>query len=390
MGERAHALLGPSGAEQWTSCPASVLLCADVEDPGTRYSDEGETFHELAEIRARFELIDVDEGACATAVADWLDRHPELSDDQINEMHGYSGEYVELLSEKLAERPGSVLMLEVVVQTGIPECWGTADAVIIAPGFAEVIDIKYGAGVFVSVVGNPQLRLYAVGALMLALLLAAVEVVAYTVWQPRKENHASETMLASDLLAWRDSLLPVAAEALQPGARFGPSEKACRWCAVRGRCEAQTEWATSHDFVAPSLMTPKQTAEALREIPMIKAWAAAVEDAALDDIYSKHIEIPGWKVVKSGGTRKVTDPMVAIELLLAEGFANEQFMKPAGEATLQGITHLEKLLGRARFDDVLGVVVKKGEGNPSLAPESDPRQSVNPDAEAAKEEWDVS
>lgn len=385
---RAHALLGPSAAERWTVCPASVLLAEDIEDEGSVYAEEGSAFHDLAELVARWVLIDgfeVEDVDLGQEIVAWSERWPAHA-DKYDEMWPLALEYVELLRGKLAEHEGSRLMLEVRVQTGIPECWGTADAVIIWPGGIEVVDIKYGSGVRVEVHRNPQLRLYAVGALMMALLLADVELVWYTVWQPRMSNHASEEMTATDLLAWRDSLLPVAAEALLPGARFGPSEDSCRWCPVRGRCDAQMEWATSVDFGrGPGLLTPEQQADALDMLPGVKDWVKAVEDAALDDIYSKGKAIPRWKVVMSGGIRKVEDPDGAVAHLRELGYDEDRFMKPPVERTIRGIGDLEKLVGKADFDEVLGAYVKKGEGKPALAHEDDGRPSVDPDTEAAKE-----
>ena len=47
----------------------------------------------------------------------------------------------------------------------VPDGYGTGDAVIIADGTLSIIVLKYGKGVPVSSENNPQMTLYALGAL---------------------------------------------------------------------------------------------------------------------------------------------------------------------------------------------------------------------------------
>jgi hypothetical protein len=269
------------------------------------------------------------------------------------------------------------------VPTGVPSCWGTADAVIVSPVHVEIVDLKYGAGVFVTVNGNPQLRLYGVGGLeAFGDILGEPDMVYITVCQPRMDNIATEEIPADELRAWRDSIIPIAELALGDDAPFGPSDEACRWCPAAGQCRAQLEWATGTDFATdPFVLSNEEIGEVLERVPAIIKWCEAVQKLALDKIYSKHEDVPGWKVVRSGGRRAITDPDAAIEVLLEVGYALDDIStrKP------KGIGDLEKLLGKPKFEGLLGDYVVKGTGSPSLAPEDDARPSINPNDEAKKE-----
>ena len=342
-----HATLSPSSAARWISCPASVRLAASLpREQSSSYAEEGTAAHALAEMTEH-----------ATA-------------------------YVRYLRARLEEHPGAQLLLEQRLPTGIPDSWGTSDAVMVSPTWLEIVDFKYGLGIKVDAEGNPQTRLYAVGALdTYGDLLGTVETVTCTVFQPRLDHVDSETLSAADLRAWRDSLLPIAESALGPDAPFGPSEKACRFCPASGQCRAQLDWATTRDFAAPvETLGDAELAEALERIPFILQWAAAVQDYCLDRVYSKGQPVPGWKVVMSGGKRGVTDPDQAVKILTGLGYDEDEVTvrKP------KGIGDLEKLLGKPTFKTALEDtgIVTKGKGSPSLVPESDRRDPISPESSA--------
>jgi hypothetical protein len=212
-----------------------------------------------------------------------------------------------------------------------------------------------------------------------------------SVFQPRLDNVATEEMTAAELREWRAGVIPIAEEALSGEAHFGPSEEACRWCPAAGQCRAQLEWATARDFGAePDALSLEEIAEALEMLPAVKSWAAAIEKAALDLAYTDQKQIPGFKVVMSGGRRQVLDTPTAIERLTALGLDADEVSK----RSLRGIGELEQLLrtvlpkvGRRnpRLEDALGSLVSKSEGRPSLVPESDSRPAASPTSEAVKE-----
>lgn len=204
-----------------------------------------------------------------------------------------------------------------------------------------------------------------------------------TVHQPRMDNVSSETLTADELRRWRtEEVIPKAELALSDDAPFGPSAEACRWCPVAGMCRARTEQSLQEDFgQQPEVIEPDELGEILARIPDIKAWCSAVEDHALDLAFSKGVPVQGWKVVMSGGIRKITDPTAAIQTLIDAGFPAEKVadFKP------KGIGVLEKLVGKKEFPVVLDGFIGKTPGKPSLVPESDKRVAITPTSGAAED-----
>ena len=352
------------------------------EEVESTYANESTAAHALAELMARDQILGTVTKAQKTkALKEWRTEF-KISDDAEAEMTEHGQGYVDYLRERMAELPDSVLLLEQRLPTGLPDSWGTSDAVIVSPTSVDSVDFKYGLGVRVEAEENPQLRLYGVGALeQYGDLLGDVQTVRLTVYQPRLHHVASEEISAADLRAWRDSLLPIAESALGPDAPFGPSEDACRWCPASGSCIAQMEWATERDFgVKPDFMSPDELAKALDDIPAIKAWCTAVEDFALNMVYSDGKPIPGYKVVMSGGRRSVADDHGLIDTACAMGYSKDD----VSVTKAKGIGELEKVL-KKDFDLVAGPFVKKGTGSPSLVPESDKREAINPEAQAAED-----
>lgn len=384
-----HALLSPSSSHRWISCPASVrvqaLLPKSLESESV-YAAEGTLAHSLGELKARYRFGMVDANTygddemllmtvCESNGWDWP------------AMQLHTDAYVDLIAERMAVYPNSVLRLERRVHTGVPESWGTSDATIISPVHVETIDLKYGTGIKVWAAGNPQLRLYGVGALELADLLGDVQHVRCTVFQPRLDHTDSEEISAEELRAWRDSIIPIAEEALAGSDRFGPSEDACRFCPAAGDCVARMEAATAADFAHdPDLITPDHAAELWDLLPMMKSWISDFETAMMRRMYDERQQVPGLKVVLSGGKRGVRDPAGAAAALAAAGYDEDSYLKPLPtDRAVQGIGVLEKLCGKEEFARLLEEpgYVAKGDGNPTIVRESDPRAPIDPVAAAA-------
>jgi len=358
------------------------------------YAREGTIAHALGEIEASLHFKLITKRQYNTALRAWRKEFDaeKYDDGVLEEMQEHIKAYVALIEERLQREPHSRVLLEQRLDTGVPTSWGTSDVVIVSPTHVEIIDLKYGAGLAVSAWGNPQLRLYGLGALdTYGDVLGETQRVYMTVFQPRLESQSTEDLSPDELRAWRtDTVLPAAELALGPDAPFGPSESACRWCPAAGICATRTAVATQEDFgtpftdepltpAAPEALTPEQLGMVLARIPEIKAWCAAVEAHALDAAYTKGQHIPGWKVVRSNGQRKITDPTAAIQTLIDNGFKAEQ----VAEFKIKGIGVLEKLLGKKEFPVVLDGLIGKTEGKESLVPESDNRQAITPAGQAA-------
>lgn len=381
----AHALLSPSSAERWLQCPASVLATKDLpageESP---YAHEGTVAHQLAELKASLHFGKINQGQFLARRNSWRRINADLlNQDEIEvEMERHTDAYVDLLDQRVHRRHDSEIMLEQQLESGVPGCWGTSDAVIVSPVHVEIIDFKYGQGVVVAAEGNPQLRLYALGALeTYGDILGETETVYITVHQPRLDHVLTDDMTPAELRAWREKITPVAEEALAPGAHFGPSETACHWCPLSGRCRAQLEAIFAQPYNDPAQLTPEEISEALGRMTEIRNWLNALDETALALAYSEGVPIPGYKVVLSGGRRSV-DEIGAMKALTEEhGYSFDEI----GKMKLRGIGELEKLMGKDKFAELLAPHITPAKGSPALVPEDDKRPATEPNLEAQKE-----
>jgi hypothetical protein len=385
----AHATLSPSAAERWLSCPASVRLSASLgreDDGGNVYAEEGTRAHNLAEIEAAYAFGLTTKKEYNTFKAAWLETAMKHGDD-VEEMEVHVSTYVSLLQDLMSDIPNGTIRLEQRVQTGVPNCWGTGDAILANTEHIHVVDFKYGRGVSVKADGNPQLRLYGVGALdTYDGVLGDFKTVGMTICQPRTNDISHSVMSADAIRTWRDThVIPIAEETQRDDAHFGPSEVACRWCPAAGICLPRLKYVTEQDFSDPDQMTPDELAEAVQMLSEIRDWCNAIEAEALHQVYSEGNPLPGLKVVLSGGKRSISDKEAAIKALVAAGFKREQVARD----DVQTLTVLEKLVGKQRLPEVLGDLLKKGEGKPALVPEDDPRPAIDPESDAAKDFQDT-
>lgn len=368
-GGNGHAILSPSGSGTWLTCPASIRACRDIVDTGSVYANEGTQFHTLCEVEARYRLLGGSEEDYVDGILDWMAETEEAwQDDQWR----YVKQWIAFLDEAMQEDPDAIVLLEQRVDTGVPGSWGTADVVIISVtfGWVRVIDIKYGAGIWVDATENSQLMLYGIGGLGLVEKPTLITDVTVTVWQPRMGNISDYAITRKDLVKWRDSIIPIAKLALSEDAPFGPSESACRFCPAAGICAPRARYMLEQDFGDPTKLDGDEMADAYSRTSGLKKWAADIEDAALKMAYEEDGSVPGFKVVRSGGRRQITDPDAAITRLIEANFDPEDVYtrKPAT------LGQLDKLAGSAEeLQQVLGDLLVKGEGRLSLAKESDSR-----------------
>ena len=380
-----HAKLSPSDAERWISCPAAIRVEDDLgleEEDESIYAKEGTLAHSLAELKVRRMLEEIGEPEYLGHMEALQARVEEAGLDWAD-MQRHTDQYAVRVDTMLVDMgPGTMCLVEQRVQTGIDRCWGTGDAILVSPEEVRVVDFKYGQGVRVLAEGNPQLKLYAVGALeSFGDLLGDVEKVSWAVFQPRLGHLSTASCSVPELREWRDSLKPVAAEALAGSYRFGPSQEACRWCPVSGKCKAQSESIAAVDFGShPDVMSPEEIAELLPKLESIKSWCEAVEAQAFRDAYHNAQPIPGYKVVLTGGRRYISDHIHGIQRLIDKGFKAEQ----VADFKIKGIGALEKVVGgRGELEDVMGELLAKTPGKPALVPESDKRDPVDKVAQAA-------
>lgn len=370
--DRAHATLSASSAARWLACPPSAVAQLLYPNEDTPYTREGTLAHEVAEAYARR----------------WRDDVPALiPEEATDEMVRHAKDYAAYIAELVTSEHAAVMLEQRLdFSPWVPDGFGTGDCVILEGDVMHVIDYKYGVGVPVSAERNPQLMLYGLGAWNEYGFAYEVERVKLHVYQPRIDNISVYELTAEDLLAWGESIKPIAEEAAR-GKGFYKTGDHCRFCKHAGACQMLdnvcSAYVNAHGLcVKVPVLAPYEVAEALQMEPLITLWLKRVKEKALTDMLDG-IPIPGYKVVKGKqGNRRWADEMAAYKALIAQGCTAEEIT----EQKLMTPAAMEKAFGRKRAAELMEIGgVERAAGAPVIAPESDKRPVYDRLAEAKKD-----
>lgn len=375
---RAHARLSASGANQWLNCPPSIKASEGLKDKTSTFAEEGTFAHELSELYFNHQYNNLTDYEFNKAFKNYK-RNNYYSE----ELREYVEQYVDAVEERYNEalvRDNDVTTLfETRLDLGryVPESFGTGDVIIYSCGVLEIIDLKYGKGVEVSAIDNPQLRLYGLGAYELLSTLYDIHTVRMTIIQPRLDNYSTEELQIKTLIDWGlNTVRPTAELAFEGKGEFKAGSH-CRFCKIKHSCRARAEYMQDVPNKPAHLLTDEEIAQLLHKIPDIKKWADEVESYALEEMTEKDKEYPGWKLVKGRSRRVMTDTKAIQETLVKQGYKQNDIT----ETKLLSITNLEKQIGKKAFSQMVGEYIEKPPGKLTLAPESDKRQPVKQKAE---------
>lgn len=397
--DRAHSTLGASSAYRWIACPGSVAAIAalppEQRNKSSVYAKEGTTAHELGEVCLRTGKDAIEfagrliGGSYAPGGPRSLGGGEEVSGDMAEAVQVYLD-----YARSIADADQDVIMIEQRFDlSGLnppPGCdmFGTSDLAVYKRDTRRlhVVDYKHGQGVAVEAVGNPQLRYYALGALLVLPPECIVDDVEITVVQPRAPHAAgpirSEIVGAFDLIEWSAGLMAAAARTRDVSAPLEAGEH-CRFCPAAATCPALSSRALAvaqAEFTdvgiseppPPSSLTPDKIAAVLEAAPMIEKWLDAVRSMAFQTLEAGG-KVPGYKLVQGKpGSRAWTDELDAVLALSLAGVADEDMY----ERKLISVAKAEKLVGKKDFGAACGQAVKRPPGRLSMAPESDSRPAV--------------
>ena len=378
--DRAHALLSASQAERWINCPPSARLTEHIPDRHSEYAEEGTAAHEYAEMLLRRQLT-VLKSEERNDLDKQIKMFKETNQYYDAEMESAITDYVEIVEERfLAAKSRSkdaIVLLEERLDFSylVPEGFGTGDVVIISDGVLEIIDLKYGKGVPVSAEGNPQMRLYALGALDGFGWMYDIREIRMTIVQPRLDSISTDVMDIESLREWGESVVRPAAELAWEGkGEFKPGNH-CRWCKVKATCRARAEEnmkALEYEFQDPALLSLEEIGQILHIAEQLQAWAKDVQEYAQAQAM-KGEKVPGWKLVEGRSVRKIVDESALLEKLDQAGFPEDSIT----EVKLLGISKLEKIVGKKQLAEIAGDLIVKPPGKPVLVPETDKRPELN-------------
>ena len=258
-----------------------------------------------------------------------------------------------------------------------PESFGTADCIIAGDGTLHVIDFKYGTGVLVEAERNPQMMLYALGALRLFDSLYTINTVAMSIYQPRRENVSTWTLSVTELMTWAEDELRPRAKLAFDGEGDYCAGTWCVFCRAAVRCRtraAEKMKLAQQEFPLPPLLTDEEIAGVLYQLPDLVKWANEIMAYATGEAVSHGKEWPGFKLVEGRSIRKYTSEEDVAQAAKDAGYTDIY------EHKIISITAMEKLMGKKKFQDILGRLVVKPPGKPTLVADTDKRPAISASA----------
>lgn len=396
-----HALLSASSSKQWLHCPPSVRLQENIPNESSVYAAEGTFAHEVCEYKVRKYLKERVKRP----------QSEEYDTEEIEQITDVYAEFVITIIEEMKENgcePLAFVEERVDYSHIAPSGFGTADMLIIGKdeqgrGILHVCDFKTGAGVFVDADHNSQMMLYAIGALAAYGFLYDIEIVRMSIIQPRLDNISTFECSRQELEDWGESIKPIAKLAYEGKGEQHPGDW-CRFCRAKPVCKACADEALAlcrEDFLdldvgafddaaeesdmtapyeadtqtavfkQPGLIPINELAEILPTLNRISSWIEAVFAFVSSEAINHGVPIPGYKVVEGRSKRVFTDTKAVVDVAVQNGYTDLY------KQTLITLTEFEKMMGKKKFNELLGEYVAKPPGKLALVPESDPREPVD-------------
>lgn len=361
-----HAKLSASSAHRWMNCTPSANLEREFADRSSEAAAEGSAAHALCEHKLRKALK--------------MRSTRPVSKYDSDEMEMYTDSYVEFVLEQIevakqhCADPFVLIEQRLDFSCYVPDGFGTGDCLIVADKLLHIIDFKYGLGVLVEAEENPQMMLYALGALRLFDALYDIDTISMSIFQPRRENVSTWTITVAELEEWAEQTLrPKAELAFKGEGEFNPGPW-CTFCKAAVKCRARAEEKLAlarYEFAKPPLLTDEEIEDILSRLDDLTKWANEIAAYAQDAAINHGKQWTGFKLVEGRSIRKYTDETAVVIAATAAGY-RDIFKK-----SLIPITEMEKLMGKKTFSEVLGGLVIKPQGKPTLVPASDKRPAIH-------------
>lgn len=380
-----HALLSASGAHRWLECTPSAQLELQFPQSTSEYAEEGTAAHELCELTARYWLGEISE-------AEYENQRDELAKGKYYnaEMQECANDYAKFVAEKTAaaretcEDAFTALEVRVDFSKYVKDGFGTGDCIIVSDNVLEIIDFKYGKGVRVEAAGNPQMKLYALGAYLEYNTLFDIDSVRMTIFQPRLSGvQSSDEITVKELLEWAEKYVkPRAKLAYKGEGEFAPSEEVCKFCRAKAQCKARADKNLKLFDEAPDvlLLTPEDAGKILEQAGDIQSWLADLESLVSSTLLAGQ-PVEGWKMVEGRSNRRFADELKVVVAMKAAGY-DESLLY---ERKLITLTQMEKDFGKKAVAETLGELIVKPQGKPTLAPAKDKRPEFRPEEQLLAE-----
>lgn len=366
-----HAYLSASASHRWLACPPSAKLCANILDQASEYAQQGTDCHELCAY-----LVEKALGRDVIDPTENLTYYDAEMQNCAEEYRNYVLEQIEAAKE-FCKDPQVMIEQRLDFSRWVENGFGTGDCVIVADEVLQIIDYKHGLGILVSAGddeygGNSQMMCYALGALEVFGDIYDINQIKMTIFQPRRDNISTYTISKEDLLKWADEVLAPTAQLAYVGKGEFNAGDHCTFCKVKATCRKRAEYnleLAKYDFEMPATLDDTEIAAILEKVDEMISWGNDIKDYALQQAQSG-VHFEGWKIVEGRSNRKYTDENAVADTVKDAGF-------DPYEKKLLGITAMSTLLGKKKFEELLGGLIYKPPGKPTLVPESDKRPAMN-------------
>ncbi|WP_373898857.1 DUF2800 domain-containing protein [Haloimpatiens sp. FM7315] len=361
-----HALLSASSSHRWINCPPSAKLCAKQEDKASTYAQQGTDAHSLCQYKLEKAL-----GMNTKDPTKNLEYYDAEMESCADEYASFILEQIEAVKHNCSD-PLVLIEQRLDFSRYVEEGFGTGDCIIVADGILQVIDYKHGLGILISAEENPQMMCYALGALELFDGIYDVDIVKMTIFQPRKSNVSTYTISKEELLRWGNEVLSPTAKLAFAGEGDFKAGEHCQFCKVKATCRKRAEYnleLAKYDFEMPATLDNTEIEVILSKADNLVAWVNDIKDYALHEAL-RGTKYDGFKIVEGRSTRKYTNEQAVAEAVNSAGF------NPY-EQKLLGVTAMTSTLGKKKFEEILGSLIYKAPGKPTLVPEGDKRPAIN-------------
>lgn len=368
-----HAFLSASSSPRWIACPPSAKLNSGTGGRTSEYAIQGTCAHVLCEYKLKTAL-----GRTARDPTEDLDCYDQEMESCADGYVEYVLEQVEKAKETCSD-PTVLVEQRLDLSRWIPESFGTADALVVGDNTLTIIDMKYGAGIKVEG-SSPQLRCYALGCVDMFDGIYDIQNVRMVIYQPRLEHISECDMTKEDLFSWAEQVLVPAAQQAFIGEGIFEAGDHCQFCAVKANCRKRAEYnleLARYDFAMPAMLEDEEIEAILPKLDQLTSWASDLKDYALQKALSGK-KWSGYKLVAGRANRKYVNNAAVAAAVEAAGF-------DPYERRILGITAMTSMLGRKKFDELLGGLVERPQGKPTLVPQSDKRPEINSAAEDFKD-----
>lgn len=369
---RAHAILSASSAHKWLICTPSARLEEQFPDKTSEYMKEGTLAHAIAEFKVRSYFL---EAISKTTQTRRLNKFKKEEGFQA-EMLEHTDTYLNFLKEealKTNAKPFITVEQKVDFSNYVPEGFGTADCIMISGDTLHIIDFKYGKGVKVEAEDNPQMKLYALGAISTYGIFYPIKYIKMSIVQPRINNISSYEIPIEPLIDWGEKIVKPQAQKAFAGIGDYVQGEHCRFCRAKGACEfrAKANMKVVEEIQSSynGTISNDELGEMLTKTDGIEQWIKDIKSYALE-LVLKGEQVKGWKAVEGKSNRKITDTDKAFEILEANGY-EEALLYEKVPLTL---TKLEKVIGKTKLSEAIGDYIEKPKGAPTLVKESDKRE----------------